>query len=706
MRILLMTQIMLLHLVSMGFLLSLPASATVILVDSTNTDQTDLDACTITSAFSAATTRTGVGTCPAGSGKDTIVLPNNAIFEFARGPFGYSENPSVVPLIDSDITLVGNGSTLRSTLPECSPGNMDYTYFRFFTVVQSGHLSILGATLIGGCMANGYPGGSILVSHGSLDLQNTTIQDSWSEANGGAIYSINGSTLDIRHCVFKDNVGRDGGAIYSDSSGSIRGSYFTRNTASSGGAVYTGFGTNSIVNSTFDRNISWRGALRSAGTTDISFSTFSGNVGGALDAGSSTRVLGSIFTGGPGGTQSQTCFVSSTKGFEVLGPSFADDPRCEAMVVVDRSDLRMGEPGMYGGFSPTLPLLPGSVAINSIESCYGFLGFVAEDQRGAPRPDEFPNGCDAGAYEFDGADYSPPMQMFGAGNILISFEDRVSEYTREGMHVRDIWQPQFSPADVGIRGVAADGLNSFGAFLGTFNPSLGHYELSSDGWTFASDPSWAVWNSSPGAVARAGSRWFVVDNLLNNTNTGSNSTAGVVVFENGVSIGEILSATEVYDVSVGANGLVYLLESYLTSAPRLRWFDPQTLQELGALVPFATAGVEWGTKVTADRLGNIYLGGSALAPLVRLDSSGSLLAQTDCIVPGNSRSCKGSISNLAFSADDLLFVGSNRGYLIAVNADFSSGFSAALSDFVPDQYLQAYVAPLPLDMIFTSSFDD
>lgn len=687
---------------------SFPVSGTVIVVDSVDTNPSNLGQCTITSAFSAARNRAPFGTCPAGTGNDSIVLPENAEFVFENGVYGYAENPSAVELVASNIVLLGNGSTFRSTRTTCTPGPPWPNYFRWFTVVQPGHLSLYEVNLVGGCMVNYYPGGSILVSQATLDMQASSIRDSYSDRDGGAIYSMSGSNLDIRDSVFTGNgvfVGGFGGAIYSDSVTSIRNSYFNNNTAGSGAAIYAGFGSMSIVNTTVEGNTSNSGAVSAIGATEISFSTISGNTGGGLEYGSNTRIVSTILTGGAGGSQSETCRLGGGgvlgEDPEILGSTFSDDPSCGLAMVVDRSELKMGFPGNYGGHGKTIPLLPGSIAIDSSASCEAIGGRISEDQRGSPRPSIDGQGCDAGAYEFDGADQTPPRQEFGAGNLLISFNDRVSEYTRQGQHIRDVWGPYTAIDYFGFRGITAHGLDSFESLLiGNFSPALGRYNVASDGWQFAFDQNWGVY-SFTGALVRAGSRWFAVDNGV-----GPIPNTGVLVFENGASIAEISPGIQVYDVSVGANGLVYVLENVQPTGPTVRWYDPQTLQSLGAFDPFVTAGITNATTVTADNAGNVYLGGSAQAPLVRLGPTGQFISGTDCVVPGNSESCAGSISNLVFSEDNMLFVGSGGGHIIAMTADFSSGFGAPIEDFQPNVYSQAFVAPLPLDHLFGAGFEN
>ena len=57
------------------------------------------------------------------------------------------------------------------------------------------------------------------------------------------------------------------------------------------------------------------------------------------------------------------------------------------------ADPRLGELGNYGGSTPTIPLLPGSSAIDAVNATQ----CPATDQRGIPRPQGA--ACDLGAFE-------------------------------------------------------------------------------------------------------------------------------------------------------------------------------------------------------------------------------------------------------------------------------------------------------------------
>jgi hypothetical protein len=72
------------------------------------------------------------------------------------------------------------------------------------------------------------------------------------------------------------------------------------------------------------------------------------------------------------------------------------------------TDPLLGGLGYYGGFTPTVRLLPGSSAINAGSAC------PATDQRGVPRPQG--GGCDIGAYEYGHELYFVKSNALGSNN--------------------------------------------------------------------------------------------------------------------------------------------------------------------------------------------------------------------------------------------------------------------------------------------------
>jgi len=678
-----------------------PVRASVIVVDSLSTYPYPADDCSIASAFNAALTRTQVGTCPAGSGVDVIVLPENATFSFTQRAYGYADDPAALPDVDSDLWIVGNGATLGTTQScDLSTVPPPTDFFRLFAVKRHGRLALSDLTLAHGCMLGYRSGGALAVYGGSLTLDRVVVRDSVSDKSGGGIYVDYGGSLAMRDTSFTGNSAGygDGGALYSAAGATIESSYFSGNSASEGSAAYSEWGRLSIVNSTFERNIATTAAVSGVGETEISFSTFDGNVGGAITFGEHVSLVGTILSAGRGGQNGENCrwgTGSTAQILTVLGPTYSDDPSCPGVTVVDRSDLSLGDVGAYGGATPTIPLLPGSVAIDHVPDCASIGGPIDEDQRGSPRPSVYAAGCDAGSYEFDGIDHSPPQPQFGAGNVLLGFEQEVIEYTRQGQRVREMWYPRRAPSDYAMRGVDALGIDAYQVYLGRFDHAVGHYAVGPDRWTFADPAGWAD-NPSAGAVAHVGSRVFVSDNQTSTT------TGRVLVLENGEPVGELpMVGMWISDVSAGRDGSVYVLGS---SGPDtiLRKYDPATLLPAYELHSPAVAALAAATQVAAGRDGTVYVANGATAPLVAIDAAGNVLRQTDCVVVGNIHSC-GGMRDLAVADDGVLVAGTTDGYLVVLDSDFSSGSGVAIAE--ADFGNGFTLSPLPTDELFQSSFE-
>jgi hypothetical protein len=154
--------------------------------------------CTLIDAIEAANTDTATGSCPAGSGNDTIVVVNedsnitiNTIFESSTGGPG----DVGLPIISSNITIEGNGLTINA--------NNSTDNFRLFEVDSSGDLTLRDTTVSGADDGFGY--GSGLLSYGGrVTLSNTTFS-----RNNGAIRLANSFNNEILNSTIRHNIGTD-----------------------------------------------------------------------------------------------------------------------------------------------------------------------------------------------------------------------------------------------------------------------------------------------------------------------------------------------------------------------------------------------------------------------------------------------------------------------------------------------------------------
>jgi len=271
---------------------------------------------------------------------------------------------------------------------------------------------------------------SVFSDSGAVSIDKLTIAGARAPMFAGGGISKGGTgTLEIDSVVLSDNVAGQGGAIFYDGGITIiTNSTLTGNSATGGAGGIRGsaFGMdppgigrliNSTVvgNSTQDfgggANIS-NGATLSiqsstiAGNTANSDNNTSGDGGGIYNNLSTVELANTILAGnvvGPGAPSNNG--QCGGNAYTSLGHNLRSvaDPNCTGFIgsdLVDPNPL-LGPLGMNGGPTPTIPLLPGSPAINAGDpsplnglppACQG------TDQRGFPRGGGA-GQCDIGAFE-------------------------------------------------------------------------------------------------------------------------------------------------------------------------------------------------------------------------------------------------------------------------------------------------------------------
>ena len=246
-------------------------------------------------------------------------------------------------------------------------------------------------------------GGAVFNDAGNMTIAGSIFVQNTSVFSGGALFNDAGQTA-IANSAFTDNntSTADGGAIFnSDATTStliVDGSTFNGNRAFKGGAIQS-HKVLHLSNSTFHNNTATDaagggGALRLMDTVYITNTTIYSN--GAPGNGGGVRIasptgsfsfVNVIIAGNSGGA------CSTAGGGFVGSTNLATDNTCGAnFTQVD--DVLLGAFGNYGGDTETVPLLPGSSAIDSgsASAC------PATDQRGVGRV----KACDIGAFESQG----------------------------------------------------------------------------------------------------------------------------------------------------------------------------------------------------------------------------------------------------------------------------------------------------------------
>ena len=232
--------------------------------------------CLLQDAIRSANTDTAVAGCEAGSGADVIDIPTQTITLTNAAVDGEQFGDSGLPLIDSEITILGNGSTIQRVSGDA---------FRIMALDSntSASLTMESITLTGGLAddsGEGY-GGAIYAGFGtSLVLNNATITGNSSSLEGGGVYSYNAAHIEINDSQINDNSAtRYGGgvSVFGDLHVQINRTTINGNTAGSGGglALSISRGPATITDSTISNNYLVDG--NPSGEKGAGFSTYRGS---------------------------------------------------------------------------------------------------------------------------------------------------------------------------------------------------------------------------------------------------------------------------------------------------------------------------------------------------------------------------------------------------------------------------------------------
>jgi hypothetical protein len=223
---------------------------------------------------------------------------------------------------------------------------------------------------------NAYAGG--IYNGGLLALTDTTLDGNFATQNGGGIDN-DGGTLTVSHCTLSGN---------------------SANTFA-GAGIYNQ-GTLTITDSTLAGNAMARGSgagiynVRALTVTDCTISGNLGDQGGGLDnAGSGTiRIGNTIVAGNQASASPDVAGTLNSQGYNLIGDGTGGGGFTDTDLVGSADnpiDPRLAPLGDSGGPTWTMPLLPGSPALNAGDP--GQAG--TSDQRGVVRT----GGVNIGAFQ-------------------------------------------------------------------------------------------------------------------------------------------------------------------------------------------------------------------------------------------------------------------------------------------------------------------
>ncbi|MGH7961679.1 MAG: choice-of-anchor Q domain-containing protein [Candidatus Binatia bacterium] len=352
-------------------------------------------------------------------GPDTIVLDGSTFTLTTNDNSAYG-SPTGLPVIGSEITLEGNGSTI--TRSGTSP------HFRIFAVDGNGNLTLEETTVSTGIASGTLArGGGVFNGGGILTLTNSTISgnSSYSSSSnltnrqGGGVFNY-GGIVTLTNSTISGNSAHLGGGMQN----------------SAGGAI-------TLTNSTISSNRSrYGGGVLNYGTLTVTDSTISGNTGagrgGGIQTVSATLTLarslvsGNTSPDGPeilqtfGGAVNVNNFnlfgVNGNAGVKPFTPGATDIVPAPGVLLGDiRGPLALNAPGD----TRTHALVPGSPAIDaSPDDAF----CEPTDQRGVPRPQG--SACDIGAFEVEVVDDSD-------GDGVLDDEDNCPDNPNPGQEDND-----------------------------------------------------------------------------------------------------------------------------------------------------------------------------------------------------------------------------------------------------------------------------
>ena len=306
---------------------------------------------------------------------------------------------TALPVISSEITIVGNGFTLRRGDGTWTcPGGVGQTDFRIFTVAAAGDLTVQNIRLEDGCATGAGTAqlGGAIYNLGTVEVVNSTI-DGNSANRGGAIFNDAGTVVVTNSTVSNNVTGSSGAGIYNDGGTvTVTNSTLSGNTTqtNSGGAIFNNTGsTVNLLNSTVSNNVA------------------AGSGGGVFNAtGSVINVTNTIVANNTASTASTNCGGATVTN---NGGNLSNGGGCTGFGAITPGTDYSTVLANNGGPTATHALLPGSVAVDA-----SVAGATNHDQRGA---EVIGAARDIGAYELTSV--TLPTVSFATASTIVNEAD-------------------------------------------------------------------------------------------------------------------------------------------------------------------------------------------------------------------------------------------------------------------------------------------
>jgi hypothetical protein len=311
----------------------------------------------------------------------------------ATGVTGTIRLGTALATLTADVSILGPGAPLLTVRRDSD------LEFRIFTI-NGPTVQLDGLTMSNGYLPTGSGGGAANLA-GALTIRQSVVSGNVAQRGGGVYVAagtatISRSTISGNTARYTSGGGSGGGGIYNLAALTVVNSTVSGNATggSRGGGIVTGGNElTTIANSTFADN---------AGSANV----YHGSSGQPLMTLRSTLVADQR-TGLPNCQTAGNATITST------GYNLADDDACRFSQATDQqnADPLLGPLAGNGGPTPTHALPQGSPAVDR-----GDADTLTVDQRGLPRPYDFPavanaaagDGADVGAFELQAPGAEPP----------------------------------------------------------------------------------------------------------------------------------------------------------------------------------------------------------------------------------------------------------------------------------------------------------
>lgn len=263
--------------------------------------------------------------------------------------------------------------------------------------------------------------------------------------------------------------------------------------------------------------------------------------------------------------------------------------------------------------------------------------------------------------------------LFTTGNLLITGDNQIHEYTTSGQLVQSI--PVQSPVASHttrtkyLRDIAVKG-NDLYIYNGTFDPYLSIYDSQSSSWNHHTYSGWStVNNGTYGGIDTIGKYVFVTD-MRTFGDDGADEASGIVRFDiSSGSAERFANGIEMIDLTVGHDGYLYgLFPGGHPGGRFLDVFDPFSLVHVNSISFADIFGHTGHRSIAVDAESNVFIADWD-GDIHKIDSEGNILLSMNLCSELGGSNC--SFYDIDIYLNGLIAIGEREGSVILTDNNFS-----------------------------------